>query len=155
MRAFIWQGVSLTLELSFPTDPRLLRVVRAVVGQMAGLCGFQEDEIQFITLAVDEACANIIRHAYGGRRDGEIRLSCSVKDEGIEFLLIDRGSAPKDVHRLEPRSVDEVRPGGLGMHLIRSVMDEVRYRFGERENQLYLTKRLHSGRRVQGGAILE
>jgi sigma-B regulation protein RsbU (phosphoserine phosphatase) len=106
-------------------------------------------------VAVDEACANIIRHAYGGRTDGDIRLACSVEDDRIEFTLTDRGRAPQDVARLQPRSVEEVRPGGLGMHLIRSVMDEVRFRFGEGENQLQLTKLLHSGRRVPSGAIIE
>jgi anti-sigma regulatory factor (Ser/Thr protein kinase) len=145
----------LKLELSFPSDPRLLRVVRSVVGQMAGLCGFEEDEARFIVVAVDEACANIIRHAYGGRTDGDIRLACSAEDDRIEFTLIDRGRAPQDVARLQPRSLEELRPGGLGMHLIRSVMDQVRFRFGEGENQLQLTKLLHPGRRVPSGAIIE
>jgi anti-sigma regulatory factor (Ser/Thr protein kinase) len=145
----------LKLDLSFPSDPRLLRVVRSVVGQLAGLCGFEEDEARFIVVAVDEACANIIRHAYEGRTDGDIRLTCSVDNDRMEFTLTDRGRAPRDVARLQPRSLEELRPGGLGMHLIRSVMDEVRFRFGEEENQLQLTKLLHPDRRVQTGAIIE
>lgn len=122
---------------------------------MAGLCGFEDDETQFIIVAVDEACANIIRHAYEGRSDGEIRLTCLVESDRIEFTLTDRGRAPKDVNRLQPRSLEEVRPGGLGMHLIRSVMDKVEFRFGERENILHLTKALHPRRSVQSGAIVE
>lgn len=125
-----------------------------MVGQMAELCGFPDEEAQFIILAVDEACSNVIRHAYDGRTDGEVMLSCSSKDNRIEFLLVDKGrSWQADEHR--PRSLDEVRPGGLGIHLIRSVMDEVRYGTSERGNELFLAKSLRPRRRVQTGAVTE
>ncbi len=132
-----------------------MQIVRSAVGQLAGLCGFEEEEVQFIILAVDEACSNVIRHAYEGRTDGEIRLRCSAREDRIEFRLVDRGRAPGTADRLQPRSLEEVRPGGLGTHLIRSIMDEVRYRFGERENELYLVKSLRPRRQLQTGAVTE
>lgn len=144
----------MTLDLRFPSDPRLLQIVRSVVGQMSALCGFEDEETQFIVLAVDEACANIIRHSYCGRADGEIRLTCAARDERIEFVLVDWGRAPCEPGRLQPRSLEEVRPGGLGMHLIQSIMDEVRYRFGERENELYLAKSLPR-RKIHSGVVTE
>lgn len=108
---------------------------------MASLRGFSEEDTQFIILAVDEACANIIRHAYKGRPDGVITLSCSEKGDGIEFLLTDTGERA-DASQWPSRSLDEVRPGGLGLHLIYAVMDEVLYRQGERGNELVLAKSL-------------
>ena len=129
------------LELRLKSDPRLLHIVRSVVGQMAALRGFSEEDVQFIILAVDEACANIIRHAYKDRHDGEIIISCREREDGIEFLLTDRGEKA-DASRWPRRSLEEVRPGGLGLPLIYLVMDEVEYRHGERGNELVLAKSL-------------
>ncbi len=121
---------------------------------MAGLCGFEEDEVQFIILAVDEACTNVIRHAYDGRTDGEIVLSCSAREDRIEFLVVDHGKTA-EAGQLAPRSMDEVRPGGLGTYLIRSIMDEVRYGTGRRGNEMFLAKSLRPRRRVETGAVTE
>jgi anti-sigma regulatory factor (Ser/Thr protein kinase) len=133
-----------TLELRFKSDPRLLHVVRSVVGQMSALCGFSEEDTQFVILAVDEACANIIRHAYGGRTDCEIRISVHEHQDGIEFLLADQGK-PADPSCFPERSLDEVRPGGLGLPLIQAVMDYVEYRRASNGgNELVLRKSLHS-----------
>ena len=142
------------LDLRFPSDPRLLRTVRCLVGEMAEHCGFAEAEAQFIILAVDEARANVIRHACQGRTDGEIGLSCSAKEDRIEFLLVDQGRSPRP-DSLQPRPPEEVRPGGLGTHLIRSIMDEVRYRPSEQGNELFLAKSLRPRRRVETGAVTE
>ena len=108
---------------------------------MATLRGFSEEDAQFIILAVDEACTNIIRHAYKGRQDGEITITCSDRPEGIEFLLADSGEGA-DSSKWHPRPLEEVRPGGLGLHLIQKVMDGVHYSKGERGNELVLTKHL-------------
>ena len=142
------------VDLRFPSDPRLLRTIRSVVAEMAELCGFAEGEAQFIILAVDEACANVIRHAYQGRTDGEIAFPCSASEERIEFLLVDQGQAPRP-EELQRRPLEEIRPGGLGTHLIRSVMDQVRYRCSERGNELFLAKSLRPRRRVETGATTE
>lgn len=132
----------------------MLQIARSVVGQAASLCGFEEDEAQFIILAVDEACANVIRHAYGGRADGQITLRCSLKEDRVEFVLLDHGR-PAAADSLRPRSLDEVRPGGLGLHLIQSLMDEVHYESGQQGNRLFLAKLLRPRQRVQTGAAKE
>lgn len=155
----------MTLELQFPSDPRVLHIVRSVVGQTAALSGFDEDEAQFIMLAVDEACANIIRHAYAGRSDGRIVLSCTAGSDRVEFRLFDQGKSATP-EQMKPRplqpgalccTVDDLRPGGLGLHLIQSIMDEVRYRAnaGGRGNELFLAKSLRPRPRVQTGAATE
>lgn len=149
----------LNLDVCFPSDPRLLKTIRGVVGEMAMLSGFAQDEVQFIMLAVDEACANVIRHAYAGRTNGEVRLCCRASGDRVEFRLVDHGLPPPD--RFEPRSLDEVRPGGLGLHLIRSIMDEVRFESVGDGNELYLAKCVRPQKlaspvkRAESGAALE
>jgi anti-sigma regulatory factor (Ser/Thr protein kinase) len=127
--------------LRLTSDPRLLHIVRSLVGQMAALRGFSEEDTQFIILAIDEACANIIRHAYKSRTDGEVIISCRENQDGIEFLLADKGE-PADCTQWPTRSLEEVRPGGLGVPLIRAVMDRVDYRRGNCCNELLLSKAL-------------
>src|SRR2546430_2169083 len=109
------------LELRFQSDPRLLHIVRSIVGQSAALCGFPEEDTQFIILAVDEACTNVIRHAYHGRSDGIMVICSRERGDGIEFLLRDQGT-PADANCWPKRSLEEVRPGGLGLPLIQAVM---------------------------------
>src|SRR5258706_16077122 len=95
-----------------------------MVGQMAALRGFCEEDVQFIILAVDKACANIIRHAYKGSHDRPIIISCNEREDGIEFLLVDQGE-PADANRWHRHSLDEVRPGGFTMKLFSLGIDEV------------------------------
>lgn len=74
-------------------------------------------------MAVDEAAANIIRHAYQDQ-SGRIRLTCKVADASIWLELEDDGvQVPLD--SIQPRPLDDVRPGGLGVHLIQQVMENV------------------------------
>ena len=134
-----------TLEMHLQSDPRLLHIVRSMVGQSASLCGFSEEETQFIILAVDEACTNVIKHAYHGRTDGQFAICCKERGDGIEFLLRDLGT-PCDSARFPKRSLDEVRPGGLGLPLIQAVMDQVEFRRGEGWNELFMAKSLQSSR---------
>ncbi len=133
----------LAVELRIPSDPRLLHLVRSVVGEASSLRGFSEEDTQFIILAVDEACSNIIKHAYKDRRDGPISISCREQSDGIEFRLADSGMHA-DMSQWRGRPLEEVRPGGLGLHLIRAVMDKVVYRRGEQGNELVLVKSLRS-----------
>jgi sigma-B regulation protein RsbU (phosphoserine phosphatase) len=75
-----------------------------------------------IVMAVDEACQNIIRHAYAGRDDGEIVIE--IERAGPELVVSLRDFAPSvDPARVRPRDLDDLRPGGLGTHLIQELMD--------------------------------
>jgi sigma-B regulation protein RsbU (phosphoserine phosphatase) len=109
--------------------------------------GFTGDQTGDVVLAVDEACQNIIRHAYGGDESGEIEVS--VRREHGELVIDLRDFAdpvdPDCVNR--QRDLDEVRPGGLGTHFMRSVMDEVAFvECSEtRGNLLRMRKRLGGG----------
>ena len=110
------------LELAFPSRPEQLRHVREQVRQSALASGCGEACAADIVMAVDEACQNIIRHAYGGDPDGEIRLEIDRREGELVLSLFDLGRQV-DPKQVKPRDLDDLRPGGLGTHLIREAMD--------------------------------
>ncbi|MEE8219011.1 MAG: ATP-binding protein, partial [bacterium] len=101
-------------------------MVRKVIQQVSQEGGFTEDEGRKLILAVDEACSNIIKHSYDNDPTKTISLTLTDSAEKLEIRIQDFGKRP-DVDRIRPRDLDEVRPGGLGTHFIRSIMDEVTY----------------------------
>lgn len=113
-------------ELRFRSLPDRLKMVRAAVAAAVRSTGCSEDAVHDIVLAVDEACQNVIRHAYSGRPDGEIVLTMRREGDRVAVELRDF-APPVDERRVRPRDLDELRPGGLGTHLIREVMDEVAF----------------------------
>jgi anti-sigma regulatory factor (Ser/Thr protein kinase) len=116
----------LQVKFAMPSDPRYLPVVRGVIGPLAEAIGWDESESRAIMLAVDEALANVIRHAYHSRADGLIELECRESADGLEISLLDNGDAP-DRSKICAREMDCDQPGGLGTHIIKKVMDSVSY----------------------------
>ena len=137
------------LKIEIASHPQLLCVVRGTIQQLAAVVGFSEEDCRAITLAVDEALTNVIRHAYGDRHDQRIEILCSClpKDAGIEFLVVDRGRSA-DPAELKGRNLEDVRPGGLGVHLIAQIMDAVHYEPSPECNRLRLIKYLKEPRPV-------
>lgn len=128
------------IEIKIPARPKFLKIVRSAVNHVCERIGFSQDEVNNITLAVDEACSNIIKHAYCGPTDDLIDATINIYDDRLEVLLRDFGvkANPK---KIKPRKLDDVRPGGLGVHLIKSVMDVVQYDTTvEKGNLLQLVK---------------
>jgi sigma-B regulation protein RsbU (phosphoserine phosphatase) len=113
------------LDRVFAARPERLCDIRRAVAEAAECLGCPDAVVRDVVLAVDEACQNIIRHAYGGR-EGDIRVQIGRDDGNLRVRLIDF-AAPVDCSRIEPRALDELRPGGLGTHFIRAVMDEVAF----------------------------
>jgi anti-sigma regulatory factor (Ser/Thr protein kinase) len=140
---------SLLLRLELKSDPKLLCAVRGAVERLTESFGFSSEECRAVTRAVDEALTNIIRHAYGGRPDQPIevffqsvhRQSGNLSDRGLEILLCDRGQAI-DESKLCGRELDDVKPGGLGLHFIQKSMDIVEFKRADGTNRLRLVKYL-------------
>jgi anti-sigma regulatory factor (Ser/Thr protein kinase) len=131
----------LTLQIKVSSDPRLLAVVRSAVSELSAVSGFAEDECRCITLAVDEALSNVIRHAYKNQTDREISLTCHAQADCLEFDFSDHGDPP-DLSRICGHPLDEIAVGGRGTHLIKQIMDEVCYERVSGENRLRLKKYL-------------
>ena len=136
-------GDAVSLEVT--SHPRNLCLVRAMVRSFAELAGFGGRQLDRIALAVDEACANVIRHAYGGRDDGDMTVTCALEQGGdgahLVVRLLDHGLAPGA--ELAPRVPGaELSPGGLGLRLMHDIMDAVTFgRAHDGGNLLVLTLR--------------
>ena len=96
-----------------------------MVDALASQCGFDDHSCGHISLAMDEALANVMRHGYKGQRDGRIWISVWTHEnpDALEIVIEDLG-ASVDPAKIRGRDLDEVRPGGLGVHFIRHTMDE-------------------------------
>jgi anti-sigma regulatory factor (Ser/Thr protein kinase) len=137
------------LRLELPSNPEILCVVRGAVMCLTEELGFPAAGCRALTRAVDEALANIIRHAYAGRPGQPIELSCRRMHDrtggkpraGLEIVLVDYGAAA-DRNKLCGRSLDDVRPGGLGLHFIQDGVDVMQYTSQARRNRLRLVKYL-------------
>ena len=138
-------GLLLRLELT--SNPEILAVVRSAVASLAASLGFPESDCRALTRAVDEALANVIRHAYGNRPGQPIELLCrriteragEKRGPALEMVLLDRGTSCTG-KKFCGRPLDEIRPGGLGMHFIQNGADVVEYSRHLRKNRLRLVK---------------
>jgi serine/threonine-protein kinase RsbW len=136
----------LKFQMKLVSDARMLAVVRGTVEQLAATLGFEDAECQKVTLAIDEALSNVIRHAYGNEDNHEIELNCLAQEDCLEFTFIDHGEPP-DPERICGQPLDQDALGGRGTHLIRQIMDEVRYERLSDQNRLHLKKYRPGARR--------
>lgn len=131
---------------TFPGRHDALAEIRAFVAEAAEAAGLGPSAVYKVQLAVDEACSNIIDHAYGGEGRGDIECTCRVTDEGLLIKLRDRGEPfdPDSVPKPELHGdIEERSPGGLGLYFIHNLMDEVDFTFqvDDDTNVLTLVKR--------------
>lgn len=139
----------LMLRLQLESNSETLCLVRATLERATEVVHFSESDSRAIVRSVDEALANVIRHAYQGRRGLPIEITCrrlwsdtdASKLLGLEIVLMDSGVAV-DPDKLQGRSLEEVRPGGLGLHFINQSMDVVEFSRKNDKNVLRMVKYL-------------
>jgi serine/threonine-protein kinase RsbW len=116
------------------------------VSRLAESAGFDKSALYEIQLAVDEACANVVKHAYEGSEPGEMEISCLLEDRTLTIRVRDWGwgfdpdavEVPDIEAPLERRTL-----GGLGLFIVKSVMDRVKFTFDpDLGNELTMSKRL-------------
>ena len=119
--------------------------IREFVGKIARQGGFSDKDIYNIQLATDEAASNIIEHAYQNNPEEVLELSCGVQGNVIKIVLIDHGKSfdPSEVPLPDLEAdLSDRKIGGLGIFLMRKLMDEIDYRQGPNQsNILTMTKR--------------
>lgn len=119
-------------SLTVPARFDQLRRVTEFVSRQAERAGFAHLERNRIELAVDEACSNIIQHAYADQAGGMIRVRVQTEARRIVITLVDTGKPfdPGDVPQHDPNAnLDDMKIGGLGLYLMRQTMDDVRFEF--------------------------
>jgi serine/threonine-protein kinase RsbW len=111
------------VELRVPCRPEWVALARMSSAAVASRMHFSIDDIEDVKLAVAEACTNAILHAEGSTA---MEIRCETLTEGLKITVRDfgRGTVPE---RIVPRDLDDARVGGLGVFLIRSLMDDVEY----------------------------
>lgn len=114
------------VSLSVPSHPKFLYVVRSALYPIIIESGFSKKETRKIILALDEACSNIIKYAYEGDPTKAISLTVTIKNDDLSIELKDSGKKA-DVSKIVPRDLAEIRPGGLGTHIMNAVFDKVQY----------------------------
>lgn len=133
------------MELKVKAKLENLAVIDDFITSAMKQFGIEQETFQ-VQLAVNEACTNIIQHAYSGGSEKPIRILCSVSDNDLVIRIRDWGK-PFDPHSIPPPDLEselfERRLGGLGVFLMRQMMDEVKYAFhGKRYNELTMIKHL-------------
>ena len=108
------------------SNPDRLKLIRGLLTEVAVMCGCSDKTVRDIVLAVDEACQNIIRHAYAGDVQQEIFLDFVRTSSSLVIYIFDFAEAV-DISKIRSRELDDLRPGGLGTHFISECMDVSEY----------------------------
>lgn len=133
-----------SLKVSGTTEN--LEVIRDFIHKLAEKCGFGKEAASEIELAVDEACTNVIKHAYNNNKRHMLELSAFLDAEKMEVIITDKGPG-FDLAKVPTPDIREYaqksKSGGLGIHLMRSLMDEVKFSLNPgKKNQVSLIKYL-------------
>ena len=135
-----------TFQLHVPSSTENLSMIRDFVRSIGERAGLSDSEIAKLELAVDEACANVIEHAYGSDSTREVTVKATLDDESVQIEIVDtgRGFDPKQIEAVNlEQLISKRKSGGLGMRLIQSLMDEVQYQIVPgQKNELRMVKRL-------------
>lgn len=119
------------IRLELLSNPLYLSGVREFIAGVAKRLGFTETHCSQLALAVDEAMANVIRHGYDTKTDGKIWINVFHQGDarsGLSMTVVIEDEAKQvDPCTIKSRDLEDIRPGGLGVHIIKEVMDEAIY----------------------------
>lgn len=130
------------VELEVPSSPEYVAIVRQAVEGIARRMDFDDVQIEDLKLAVGEACTNAVRHGCAKDELQHIAVRCTVLNDGLSVEIrneIAAGDVP-----LVPIQPDLTREGGLGLYLIRKLMDEVDIVWEPETAVVRMLKRLRS-----------
>ena len=130
-------------KVEFSSHTGNLAPMRKFVRTFLDAYPFSERERMLMVLGIDEACTNVIRHAYHLRDDQLISLSLEASPHCIRMRLRDYGRKTP-MQEMKGRAHDAIKPGGLGLHLMRDAFDKVDYVLKRRGTELVLTKHLET-----------
>ena len=136
------------IRLTFPAKPDYLLLARLALGGVARDLAIGPELLADLRLAVTEACGNAVRHAYGDGL-GSVEVAFVVNEDRLEMIVADKGAGLElpVIERFleaEPAPVAEPADGGMGVAIIRAIVDELEVRSGEdgRGTVVHMTKYL-------------
>jgi anti-sigma regulatory factor (Ser/Thr protein kinase) len=134
-----------TVVVQTPGDIGYLHRIREFIAGMATEAGIDPHEIDNIELAVDEACTNVIEHGYApDDTNKELTIRMEIDTSKLVLTVIDR-ARPFNILHYEPRDINDLKSegkdGGLGIRLIKHIMDDIDYQTkDDGQNELTMTK---------------
>ncbi len=132
--------------LHVPSSTKNLAMIREFISGVGEQAGLDAKDVGKLELAVDEACANVIEHAYGDDNSKEVVIRATFDAEELRIDVIDTGKGfdPNSVPSEElDKLIAERKSGGLGMRLMKTLMDKVWYEIEPgRKNELHMIKRI-------------
>jgi serine/threonine-protein kinase RsbW len=141
-------------KLTIPGRYEEIQTACQFLAQGAAAAGLDEQAVFHIELCCDEACTNIIEHAYEGENAGDITVSYHVAGQDFVVTIRDHGRSfnpetvppPQSVSSDNPQdAVKNLQVGGLGIHFMRQLMDEIQFTFDKKKgNKLTMIKKLET-----------
>lgn len=147
-KSHLSQPIAFQHSITLPNDIEKVPELAAFVDEMCEGLGFDPSLSMSINLAIEEAVVNVMSYAYPPEQIGFIKIEAQANDKRLKITIIDNGkpfdpTAKKDVDIT--LSAEERDIGGLGIHLVRQIMDSVNYKRVNGENVLTLRKKLSKG----------
>jgi serine/threonine-protein kinase RsbW len=124
------EKISKNYHLKIPSQTDNLDLIRNFVAGIAKKVGFNAEDVNKIELAVDEACTNVIEHAYHHNEDKNIDIAIKIDYQKLSVVVTDKGMSfrMEEVKMPDMKTyLAELRVGGLGVYLMKTLMDEVDY----------------------------
>ncbi|MGK0289057.1 MAG: serine/threonine-protein kinase RsbW [bacterium] len=121
------------LRFTFPGTTNQLELIRRITRRLASILDFSEQVLDDIGLAIDEACTNVINHSYRGDHSGNIKVDFELNPVKFIIMIVDEGYSgqtfnPDLLSPIDKEAyLQKLTRGGLGVHLIKKIMDEVEY----------------------------
>ena len=133
-------AASLTVPGELPQIPRIRHWLKGVLAARR----LSANDVSDLSLAVAEICTNIVRHGYGSGGGGDIEIQVTSQEDAVHVVILDR-APPFSPDRIEVPPPDELREGGYGLALARSVVDDMRFEHAPGRNRTILVKRERQG----------
>lgn len=139
-------SIERTFSLQVPSNTENLAMIREFVSSVGIRAGMDGPDVAKLELAVDEACANVIEHAYGPEVTKEVSVKATLDGHTVQIDVVDTGKG-FDPTQITQQNLDQLaaerKSGGLGMRLMKTLMDEVHYEIiPGQKNELRMIKRL-------------
>lgn len=121
------------IEMRFPAKAEYVGVIRLSISGIASRMGFSYDDIEDLKIAMSEAVSNVVAHAYND--EGEVTIGFGVYEDRLEVMVADRGGS-FDLRKIKDdigpydknvEKIENLREGGFGLFLIKSLMDKVEF----------------------------
>jgi serine/threonine-protein kinase RsbW len=114
------------IHLQVRSHPQNLKQIRSLMTDVVSKTSLSQDDLGNLVLAVDEACSNIIKHSYKNDHTKNIDLTIQIKTDSIIITIIDYGTK-LDISSMKSRNINDIRPSGLGIYIIKKVMNSIEY----------------------------